>query len=91
MKTVQNKEHITLKVDRKELLQNKWLAVVVLSKKLASLEEAQSMVYKKLRNKMYNSLYCNKYNVRTIAGLKCVDVKRPMKADASLMLSFEVE
>ena len=47
------------------------------------------MGYKSLRNKLYNSSACSKYNTTEIAGLKCIDVDNPMKATASLVLVFE--
>ena len=47
------------------------------------------MGYKSLRNKLYNSSACSKYNTAEMAGLKCIDVDNPMKATASLVLVFE--
>jgi hypothetical protein len=35
---------------------------------------------------------CNKYNLKTIAGIRCIDTKEPMaKPEASLVISFEKE
>lgn len=90
MKTVQNIDNITVKVNKEELINEKWLAFQLLSKKLAKIEEDKSLEYKKLRNKMYNSQACSKYNSETIAGMKCIDVTNPMKGTASLTLTFEV-
>lgn len=90
MKTVQNIDNITVKVSKEELINEKWLAFQLLSKKLAKIEEDKGMEYKKLRNKMYNSQTCSKYNSEIVAGMKCIDVTNPMKGTASLTLTFEV-
>jgi len=91
MKTIQNTEKIELKVNSSELLEGKWLNFQLLSKKLAEVEEKNKMVYKSLRNRLYNSRACNKYNMKEIAGLPCIDVENPMTGKASLELSFERE
>ena len=90
MKTVQNIDNITVKVSKEELINGKWLAFQLLSKKLSKIEEDKGMEYKKLRNKMYNSQACSKYNSETVAGMKCIDITDPMKGTASLTLTFEV-
>lgn len=90
MKTVQNIENITVKVSKEELINGKWITFQLLSKKLAKIEENKSMEYKRLRNKMYNSQACSKYNSETIAGMKCIDITNPMRGTASLTLTFEV-
>ena len=90
MKTVHNIDNITVKVSKEELINEKWLAFQLLSKKLAKIEEDKGMEYKKLRNKMYNSQACSKYNSEIVAGMKCIDVTNPMKGTASLTLTFEV-
>lgn len=90
MKTVQSIDNVTIKVSKEELINNKWLTFQLLSKKLAEIEESKKMEYKKLRNKMYNSQACSKYNTQTVAGMKCIDVTNPMKGTASLALTFEV-
>lgn len=91
MKTVQNIYNITVKVSKNELINGKWLAFQILSKKLGKIEEDRSMEYKRLRNRMYNSQACSKYNSEIVAGIKCIDVTNPMKGTASLTLTFEVE
>ena len=91
MKTIQNTEKIELKVNSSELLEGKWLNFQLLSKKLAEVEEKNKMVYKSLRNRLYNSRACNKYKMKEIAGLPCIDVENPMTGKASLELSFERE
>lgn len=90
MKTVKNIDNITIKVSKEEIINGKWLAFQLLSKKLAKIEEDKSMRYKRLRNKMYNSQACSKYSSETVAGMKCIDVTNPMKGIASLTLTFEV-
>lgn len=89
MKTIQNVDTVTIKVTDKELIDKKWLNFLLLSKKLSEVEKSSNMGYKSLRNKFYNSSACNKYNVTEVAGLKCIDIKNPMKAKASLVLNFE--
>ena len=90
MKTVQNIDNITVKVSKEELINGKWLTFQLLSKKLAKIEEDKGMEYKKLRNKMYNSQACSKYNSETVAGMKCIGVRSPMSGTASLTLTFGV-
>ena len=89
MKTIQNVDKITIKVSDNELIGGKWLNYQLLSKKLGEIEKSNNMGYKSLRNKLYNSSACSKYNTTEIAGLKCIDVDNPMKATASLVLVFE--
>lgn len=89
MKTIQNVDKITIKVSDNELIGGKWLNYQLLSKKLGEIEKSNNMGYKSLRNKLYNSSACSKYNTTEIAGLKCIDVDNPMKAIASLVLAFE--
>lgn len=89
MKTIQSTDYITIKITDKELIEGKWLNFLLLSKKLSEIERNQNSGYKSLRNKFYNSSACNKYNTAEIAGLKCIDVDKPMKATASLALTFE--
>ena len=89
MKTITSTDKVTIKVERGELLEGKWLHFQLLSKKLGEIEKQKKLPYKKLRNKFYNSRACNKYNMSEIAGLVCIDVKNPMKDRASLELIFE--
>lgn len=89
MKTVQSVDNITIKVAKEELLEGKWLNFQLLSKKLGDMEKEGNLGYKSLRNKLYNSTACSKYNTKEIAGLKCIDIENPMKATASLSLTFE--
>lgn len=89
MKTVQNIDKVTVKVSENELISGKWLNFQLLSKKLSEIEKEGDMGYKSLRNKLYNSTACGKYNMSEMAGLKCIDVDNPMKGTASLTLCFE--
>lgn len=90
MRTIQSVNNITVKVSKDELINGKWLAFQILSQKLAKMEEDHNMGYKSLRNKMYNSQACSKYNSEMVAGIKCIDTTNPMKGVASLTLAFEV-
>lgn len=89
MKTVQNIDKITIKVKDSELIEGRWLNYQLLSKKISDIEKAENRGYKSLRNKLYNSLACNKYNMKEVVGLKCIDTQEPMKATASLHITFE--
>lgn len=88
MKTVQDISKITVKVTDSDLIEGKWLNYQVLSKKLAEIEKNENMGYKSLRNRLYNSISCKKYNMEDKAGMKCINVDSPMKATASLELTF---
>ena len=88
MKTIQSVEKIELKVLSNELLENKWISFQLVSKKLNEIETQKGMTYKHLRNRLYNSRTCNKYNMTQIAGIDCINIEKPMKATASLELSF---
>lgn len=89
MKTVTNTETVKIKITENELINGKWLSLQVLSGKLGETEKENNMSYKALRNRMYNSNACGKYNVAEVAGMKCIDVENPMKGTASLVLVFE--
>lgn len=89
MRTIQNVDKITVKVSDGELIEGKWLNYKLLSKKLGEIEKEKNLGYKSLRNNLYNSTACGKYNIKEMAGLKCIDVDDPMKSTASLVLAFE--
>ena len=91
MRTVVSTDSITIKVTKDELIKDKWLSFQLLSKKLCDIENANNMEYKKLRNKMYNSQACGKYNAEVVAGMRCINTANPMKGKASLEIKFEVE
>lgn len=89
MRTIANTEKITVKVKDSELIGGKWLNYSLLSRKLQEIEVKDNLKYKSLRNKLYNSINCGKYNMDFVAGLRCIDVDNPMKsATASLELAF---
>lgn len=88
MKTVTNVCNIIVEVSKSELIEDKWLNFQLLSQKLGKMENDQKMAYKQLRNKFYNSMNGNKYNMTQKVGLKCIDIDNPMKATASLALTF---
>lgn len=89
MKTVASVCTITVSVSKNELIEGKWLNFRLLSQKLGKMENDQNMAYKQLRNKFYNSMNGNKYNMTEKVGLKCIDIDNPMKATASLALVFK--
>lgn len=89
MKTIKNTTTICVKVTDNELINGKWFSLQLLSKKVAEIEKEQNVGYKSYRCKMYNSIACNKYNVEVISGIKCIDTENPMKATASLEVTFK--
>lgn len=92
MKTVKFTEKITLKIGKDDILNGKYVPFTVVSAKLGKMEEAQSRVYKSLRNKLYNSRTCKKFNLTTIAGIECFDLDYPMATqDSALVLVFDKE
>lgn len=91
MKTITSTDKITIKFNKNELLEGKWIHFQLLSRKLGDIEKQKKLPYKRLRNKFYNSRACNKYNMQDIAGLPCIDVTNPMKGRASLELIFVEE
>lgn len=89
MKTISNVCEVTVEVDKKELIEGKWLNFKLLSQKLCDMEKSQNMDYKQLRSKLYNSINSGKYNTAEKYGLSCIDVDNPMKATASLKVNFK--
>lgn len=89
MRTIANTECITIAVSDEELINKKWLNLNLLSKKLRDVEREKGLSYKKLCNKLYNSVSCDKYNITVIAGLKCMDVTSPMKGNARASIEFD--
>ena len=88
MRTIQNVNTVEIKIVPSELMEGKWLNLQLLSKKISDIEKEQNLGYKSLRTKLYNGWTCNKYNTQILAGLKCIDVDNPMKANASLVIKF---
>lgn len=90
MKVVKQTMKIELEVHKDEIIKDKYIHYECVSSKLKALEEQNNTQYKALRNKFYNSSSGGKYNLATVCGLKCLDLENPMKAKASLELSFKV-
>ena len=91
MRTIKDISEINIQVHKGYLYEGKYLAVQVLSEMLREAEERENLGYKKLRNKMYNSLGADKYNTIERFGIIFIDVDKPMKNTASLKLSFVKE
>lgn len=92
MNTIKNTEKLTISIDKRDLFEGEWLNLQLLSQKIHDVEKENNMAYKALRNRLYNSRYCNKYNLRDIAGIICINVKEPMaSSQASLILNFEIK
>lgn len=90
MRTIKDTVKVELKVQDFELIDNKYLPFTSLSQKLADREEADSLPYKALRSRMYNSYHCNKLNIVARYGVKCIDIEKPMlKEHASIVLAFK--
>ena len=64
------------------------MCLKLLSEKVKDLEKSQSLEYKALRVNLYNSVACDKYNISTVSGVRCIDTENPMKAPASLEITF---
>lgn len=91
MRTIKDISEVTIVVGSTDLLDGKWLNVQLLSEMLKAKEESEGLDYKRLRNKMYNSLGAGKYNTMNKIGLTFIDVDNPMKNTASLKLTFKKE
>ena len=88
MRTIKDISEVTVSVNKDILLEDKYLSVQVLSEMLKTKEEKENLGYKRLRNKMYNSLGAEKYNTISRYGMTFVDTENPMKNTASLKLTF---
>ena len=91
MRIIKETTEVTLKVKKSYLYRGKWLAVALVSNMLQDKEEKEKLGYKSLRNKFYNSVSSDKYNMDKFIGLDFINIEDPMKAMASLTLKFEVE
>ena len=91
MRTIKDISEVTVKVNKDYLYEGKYLGVQVLSEILKTKDEKENLGYKKLRNKMYNSLGADKYNTITRFGITFIDIEKPMKNTASLKLNFVKE
>lgn len=90
MRTVANTEEVMIEVQDSELIEGKWLSYSAISKKLSAMEEKDKLGYKALRNRLYNSCSCGKYNTKDFFGnMRCIDIENPMKGTASLKLNFK--
>ena len=89
MRLVSSTNKVTIKVNKDELIGDKWLNFTLLSQKLKTIEEQGNKPYKAYRSRLYNSWNSNKYNTSLIAGIRCIDIDDPMRAVASLELNFE--
>lgn len=91
MRTIKDISEVKVNVKKDVLLDDKYLSIQVLSEILKGKEENENLGYKKLRNKMYNSLGAEKYNTVERYGMTFIDIENPMKSTASLKLTFKVE
>lgn len=90
MRTVVSTEEVEIKVTKNDLIEGRWIPYFCLSNKIKDIENEKDLLYKKLRVRLYNSCSGNKYNMETKAGMKCIDIEKPMKVEnASLILSFK--
>ena len=93
MRTITQTQKITLKVTENDLIEKEWIPYQNVSLLLKKEEESNTMLYKSLRVKLYNSLTGEKYNIKTFAGIKCLSIKNPMKdkVTASHEIAFKLE
>lgn len=89
MRVVKQTVQVELEVSRNELIDGQYVHYECVSAKLKALEEKNNTQYKALRNKFYNSVASGKYNIICIYGLRCIDIKNPMRAKASLEIKFK--
>lgn len=89
MRTVGDTVEVELEYTKKELLFDQYIPVLVVSDKLRYEEEKRMLGYKALRNRLYNSLSCKKFNTETFASLKYIDVKNPMNSKSSINITFK--
>lgn len=91
MRTVKERTDVEVAVSKDEILNNEWIPFTTVSLKLSELEKKSNAPYKSLRTKLYNARALGKLNMEKIACIDCVNVKEPMKGNASIMLAFVVE
>lgn len=90
MNIIKDVKTVELTVNKEELIFKDYIIVALVSEKLKQKEDSDNLEYKALRNRFYNSLHSDKYNVVTKSGLKCLSVRKPMKASkASLEIIFK--
>lgn len=89
MKTIQSVNTVTVRVAENEVINGKWLSFSLLSKKIGEIEKKSTGGYKNYRSMLHNSCAGNKYNVETVAGIKCINIDEPMKGSACLVLKFK--
>jgi len=91
MKVVKQTMKIELEVHKDEIIKDKYIHYECVSSKLKALEEQNNTQYKAPEKQGSTILLlAGKYNLATVCGLKCLDLENPMKAKASLELSFKV-
>lgn len=91
MKVVTSVVEVELPYNSRELIGGRWIPMFLVSKKLRYRGLSAEHDGVALRSKLYNGLAGGKYNVNSIAGVKCIDVVDTMKARASLCLKFREE
>lgn len=89
MKKIKDTVSVTLAYEKKELLDGEWLPYVRVSQKLRTLEKEQSLAYRALTTRLYNSYVGNRYNAKELYGFNCISVKDTMtREDSSLVIKF---
>lgn len=90
MKTIKDTVTLTVEITKEDLLNDKWISVYALSKKLAKLEYQNKAMNKDYRTRLYNSITGGKYNVKVIAGVRFIDTTNLLKSEkASLIMDFK--
>lgn len=89
MKKIKDSVSVTLAYDKSELLDGEWLPYVKVSSKLRVLEQSQTLAYRTLTNRLYNSYKGNRYKTKLVCGFNCISVRETMtREDSSLVLKF---
>ena len=89
MKVIKDTMKLEIEVKKEDLISGQYIPVSVVSDRLRVMEEEKEMPNKSLRYRFYNTVNSNRYNTKTFAGIKCIDIKEPMIKLASLELTFK--
>lgn len=90
MRVVTSTDEVEISISSTDLISGKWLPCKTLTKKLQEQEIKQNILCKQFCIKFYNNCKLGKYNLETIANIKCIDAENPNKDGvlSSLKLVF---
>lgn len=91
MKVITNVRTVELSFSKDFLIKDRYISFGVVSERLRQMELEQNAPHRAVRNLLYNSRKCNKYNLATVGGVLCIDALNPMAVErASLALKFKI-